>query len=367
MKKAVSFLLGFVIIVVSLTCTGIGVAFSQDISRAANDFTPYGLPLGRNKPATVDVTFHAHERIGTLDAGPDGVVGTGDDVTYKFFTFGHSDDPTTGKVPGPFVRVLEGDTVNFTLVNPATNTETHSIDLHAVKGSMGGAAVLSAAPGNSASFTFKVSRPGCYMYHCVGEGASNIPSIAHHIANGMVGMILVEPRKGGKWFKKDLRKADKEFYIVQMEYYLAGFDPANPPAANPHDWDVGNVLAEHPDYVVFNGRAGVERTTLEFNPSGNIVTPVVMSVNINDDVIIYFGNSGPNLISSCHMIGEIWDREYHLADLLSKPKRNIQTTPVPAMGASVFAFRTLVEGLYVFVDHSIGRVAKGALGAMVVE
>lgn len=362
MKRGLVFLLGAVAIVFSLTCAGIGEALSQNISRDPTEFAPYGLPLSRTTPTTVNITLHAHERVGTLDAGPDGVVDTGDDVRYNYFTFGHSADPTSGKVPGPFIRVLQGDTVNFTIVNPATNSHTHSIDLHALKATGGGATTLITAPGTTASLTAEVMHPGLFVYHCVGEGASNIPSIAHHIANGMFGMILVVPRTGGFPFRIDSKKADKEFYVMQSEVYTT-----QPTCCAVGDVDLGKGLLEEPDYVVFNGRAGVERTTLTFNPSGNIVTPVVMSVNLDDDVIIYFGNLGPNFTSSPHMIGDMWDREYHLGDVLSRPLRNIGTSSVPAAGTAAFAFKSMKTGLFVLVDHAVFRVAKGALGAMVVQ
>lgn len=360
MKKKVSFLFWFAIIVVSLTCTGIGGAFGQDISRDPTDFFPYGGKLGRKKPAIVNLTLYAHERVGTIDSGPDGAIGGGDDVTYSVLTFGHSADPTSGKVPGPFIRVLEGDTLNITLDN-TLGTMTHSIDFHAIKGYRGGGTVLMASAGATANLIVRVQNAGLYVYHCVGDG--QIVNIAHHISNGMWGMILVEPLKGGYSFKLDQKRADKEFYIMQGEYYLGGFDPNNPTAGNPYDWDVGKGLDENPDYVCFNGRAGVARATLA--PSN---PPVNINVNQFDNVIIYFGNMGPNHISSVHMIGDIWDRCYHQGDIVSKPQINIQTDAVPAACGAVYAFKPMVTeavgGFNVLVDHSVFRVAKGALGLM---
>lgn len=360
-KKGIN-LLGFVIIVISLTCAATGNAFSQNISRDPSDLAPYG---ATPRPNGATVTLVAHERTGTLDAGPDGVVDTGDDVRYGFFTFGHDEnDPTTGKVPGPFIRAKQGNTITFKLKNPGTNAHTHSIDLHAVMGFMGGATVLKATPGNEATLTVELMHGGLFMYHCVGEGASNIPSIATHISNGMYGMILVEPKGGGGLFKADVKKAEKEFYVMQSEFYTTA-----PTCCAVGSLDIGKGLAEHPDYVVFNGRAGVERTTLTFNPSGNIVTPVVMSVSKGDDVVVYFGNMGPNHISSPHMIGGMWDREYHQGDVQSKPLRSIATATVPAAGTAVFAFEVPQTpespSIFVLVDHAVFRVAKGALGLMI--
>ena len=365
MKKGVILLLGFVIIAIYLVSVGIGDAFSQDISRDPTEFAPYGSPLGRTKNETVDVTLYVHERTGTIDAGADGAIGGADDVTYNVMTFGSSSDPTTGKVPGPFIRVLEGDTIKVTLNNSLGN-ETHSIDFHAIKGYRGGMTKLTAAAGDTVTDTFQLLHPGLYVYHCAADGV--IANIATHIANGMWGMILVEPKKGGKSFRNDVKNADKEFYIMQSEYYLDG-DPGLGASYTPGNYGfdlLGKGLAEHPDYVVFNGRAGVSRATIA--PSA---PPVNINVNLGDNVIIYFGNMGPSLLSATHMIGEIWDREYEEGDVLSPPRNNIETSTVPPASTVIWAFKPLVKesegGANVLVDHAIFRVAKGALGLMHVK
>ncbi|MBI2559730.1 MAG: multicopper oxidase domain-containing protein [Planctomycetes bacterium] len=372
-EKGHRFLMGVMIVVVSLTCAGVGGAFGQNISRDPTDFAPYGGPLGRTTPATVDIDFWAHERTGTLDVGPDGDVDTGDDVRYCYYTFGHSADVTTGKVPGPFIRVLEGDTINFTLHNPVANAVTHSIDLHAVKGFKGGASVLMAAPGADASLTFQVLQPGLYVYHCAGDGT--VLMIGAHISLGMWGMILVEPRKGGYNFRLDKKRVDKEYYIMQSEFYLSGFDPLAP-VPGTYCLDIAKLVSDEPDYVVFNGRAGVERTTLSPIVDGNVVSPVVITPDVFDDVIIYFGNMGPNLTSATHMIGDIWDREYTGGDVLSPPHLNVETSNVPCAENTIWAFKPLVTaaaaggvpgGINVFLDHCISHVAKGALGVMIVQ
>lgn len=347
MLKKINFLLMLAIFLLCLTVAGTGEAAEQDVSRDPADFSPYGGALNRTEPTTVNITLYAHERIGTLHKGADGAVGGGDDILYNFFTFGHSADPATGMMPGPFIRVLEGDTVNFTLVNPATNSNTHSIDLHAVKGYRGGSSALMANPGISATLTFSVLNPGLFMYHCVGNGT--VISAARHVANGMSGLILVVPREEGADFKNDLAIANKEYYIMRNEFYTTTTTPGET-----GDIDLTKGLEENPDYVVFNGRDGA----LIDKP----LTPDQF-----DTVIIYFGNIGPNQVASMHMIGDIWDREYQQGDVLSAPKRNIQTSVVPAAGAAIWAFQVLVGGSSVLLDHAIFRVAKGALGIMAVQ
>lgn len=365
MKKSVILLLGFVIIAIYLVSAGIGDAFSQDISRDPTEFAPYGKPLGRTSSTTVDVTLHVHERTGTIDAGSDKIVGTADDVTYNAMTFGYSSDPTTGRIPGPFIRVLEGDTINVTLDN-TLGLATHSIDFHAIKGYRGGMTKLTAEAGDTATFSFQLLHPGLYVYHCAADGV--IANIATHIANGMWGMILVEPKKGGKYFRNDVKNVDKEFYIMQCEFYLDG-DPGLTTSYTPGNYEfdlLGKGLAEAPDYVVFNGRAGVSRSTI-----ASSAPPVDIDVNKDDNVIIYFGNMGPSLLSATHMIGDIWDREYEEGDVLSPPRNNIQTSTVPPASTVIWAFKPLVKesegGYNVLVDHAIFRVAKGALGLMHVK
>ena len=354
MKNRVSFLVGFITIAISITCAGVGNAFSQDISRDAADLAPYGTTV---QPNGSTITLVAHERDGTLDAGLDCAVGGGDDVIFKYLTFGHDADPTTGRVPGPFIRVKEGNTHTFKIVNPAGNAFTHSIDFHAIKGFRGGATVLMADPGSEAELQVTLNHPGLYVYHCVGDG--QLVKIAMHVAHGMYGLILVEPKRGGNQFRKDLRRVDKEFYIMRGEFYVD-----NPTCCEPRDWDVPKLIIDHPDYVVLNGRAGVSWASGLPIPCA---PPVVMNVRVGDNVMIYQGNIGPNDVCSPHIIGDIFDREYHMGDVLSKPKRNVQTTLIPAAGAAIFAFKPLVPtgaNPSIFLDHSIVGAAKGALGIM---
>src|SRR5690606_9463717 len=115
--------------------------------------------------------------------------------TYHYMTF-------NGQVPGPMIRVRQGDTVEVHLQNDLTSTFPHSIDLHAVTGPGGGAVYTQTLPGEETSFTFQALQPGLYVYHCATA------SIAHHISSGMYGLILVEPVGG-------LPRVDHEFYIMQ--------------------------------------------------------------------------------------------------------------------------------------------------------
>ncbi|SVE02680.1 uncharacterized protein METZ01_LOCUS455534, partial [marine metagenome] len=250
---------------------------------------------------------------------------------YRFWTF-------NGTVPGPMVRVRVGDTVEFTIKNHKDSDEDHSIDIHAVNGNLGGGAVSQAEPGKSKKFTFKALNPGLYIYHCA---SSHIPT---HIANGMYGMMLVEPEGG-------LPKVDREYYVVQSEFYTKnGFGKKGL-----QSFSKKKALQEVPDYVVFNGKVG------------GVTGKGALTANVGETVRIYFGNAGPNKISSFHMIGEIWDRVWPEGST-GKPLENVQTTLVPVAGSTVVEFKVQEKGLYLLVDHSIFRaIDKGAAGHMQVN
>jgi nitrite reductase (NO-forming) len=179
-------------------------------------------PVDRPGNAKVIVSLETTETKGTLADG----------VQYTFWTFG-------GTVPGPFVRVRVGDIVQIRLKNAEKSLHPHSIDLHAVTGPGGGAAVTQLGPGQAGAFEFKALNPGLYVYHCA------TPSVPEHIANGMYGLILVEPEKG-------LPRVDREYYVMQGEFYTRGKTLA--PGLQPIDR--AKLSAERPEYVVFNGRMG---------------------------------------------------------------------------------------------------------------
>ena len=275
--------------------------------------------LQRNTPATVVIKFTAKEYVSELDDG----------VKYGFWSY-------NGTVPGPMARVRVGDDIEFHLSNPKSNTQPHNIDIHAVNGAHGGAALTTVAPGEDKVFTFKAKVPGLFIYHCAAG------AIVDHIANGMYGLILVEP-KGG------LPKVDKEFYVMQSEFFTT--EPVNGKA----DFDMQRGLDENPTYVVFNGRVGA---LLDNN---------ALQAKVGDKIRIYFGNIGPNSVSSFHIIGEIFDRVYPEGGIGGQIKQNIQTTLVPSAGATIVEFQVDYPGSYVLVDHSIFRVAKGAIGHLMVE
>ncbi|MCK9453328.1 MAG: copper-containing nitrite reductase [Bacteroidales bacterium] len=247
-----------------------------------------------------------------------------DGVDYTFWTFG-------GKVPGKFIRVRHGDLVEFHLHNHPDNMLPHNIDLHAVTGPGGGAEASLIAPGKSAQFSFRALNPGLYVYHCATA------PVGMHIANGMYGLILVEPLEG-------FTPVDHEFYVMQGEFYTSGGygDPGH------QDFDMQKAFDERPDYVVMNGAVGAS--------SGENA----MTVQVGETVRLFMGNGGPNLVSSFHAIGEIFDKVYVEGGSLIN--HDVQTTLIPAGGAAIIEFTCDVPGTLHLVDHSIFRAFnKGAL------
>lgn len=251
-----------------------------------------------------------------------------DGVEYLFWTFG-------GEVPGKFIRVRQGDLVEFHLKNSPSSKMPHNIDLHAVTGPGGGAASSFTAPGHESQFSFKALNPGLYIYHCATA------PVGMHVANGMYGLILVEPAEG-------MPPVDKEFYVVQGDFYTAGRFGEE----GLQSFDQAKAEDERPSYVVFNGSAN------------SLVGDNALKARVGDSVRIYFGNGGPNLTSSFHVIGEIFDKVYTEGGVLAN-QRQVQTTLVPAGGSTIVEFKLDVPGTYILVDHSLFRAFnKGALGML---
>lgn len=277
-------------------------------------------PVGDRKAAKLKVNMEIIEKESEIADG----------VRYVFWTYG-------GTVPGSFIRTRVGDEVEFHLKNHPSNKLPHNIDLHAVTGPGGGASSSFVAPGHEVVFSFKVINEGLYVYHCATA------PVGMHIANGMYGLILVEPEGG-------YPPVDKEYYIMQGDFYTKGKN--GEPGLQPFDMQKG--VDEHPEYVLFNGKVGA------------LTGDNAITANVGETVRLYVGNGGPNLISSFHVIGEIFDLVYmEGGELLN---RNVQTTLVPAGGSAIVEFKVEVPGTFIIVDHSLFRTFnKGSLGMLKVK
>lgn len=277
-------------------------------------------PITRNHPAKVIVNLETKEVVKKLADG----------VEYVFWTFG-------GNVPGKFIRVKEGDEIEFNLHNNPSNRMPHNIDMHAVTGPGGGATSSFTAPGHTSTFSFKALNPGLFVYHCATA------PVGLHIANGMYGLILVEPKEG-------FPPVDREYYIMQSEFYTQG-----------RYGETGLQLFaqrkaedENPAYVVFNGSVGA------------LTGDNAIQAKTGETIRLYIGNGGPNLVSSFHVIGEIFDKVYTQGG--TSINHNVQTTLIPAGGSAIVEFKVEVPGTFILVDHSIFRAFnKGAIGMLKVS
>ncbi len=332
------------------------IAMPKIREKAVLTFAPnVPAPIQRKVPAVVEI--HLNSSVKKVQIKPG--------VTYQYWTF--NDD-----VPGPFIRVRVGDTLEVHHTDSDASGMPHNVDFHAVTGPGGGAPVLTVVKGDERVAWFKMLHPGLYVYHCAA------PPVMDHIANGMYGLILVEPKEG-------LSKVDHEFYIMQHEVYGRFKEKpqdqqtkeakaqddfwAEENTGGGHDHSMqtkeeekGDLifshqdgLDEHPKYIFFNGKYGKHMAEGK------------LKAKVGERVRIFFGNAGPNLISSFHVIGEIFDNVYREGDLVSKPAHSIQTTLVPAGGSTIVEFGLEVPGTYTLVDHAIFRVEKGAVGYLEVE
>jgi nitrite reductase (NO-forming) len=277
-------------------------------------------PVHRSHPAKVIVELEVREVEKEISEG----------VRYTFWTFG-------GTVPGSFIRIRRGDTVEFHLKNHPDSKMPHNIDLHGVTGPGGGAASSFTAPGHESQFTFKALNQGVYVYHCATA------PVGMHVANGMYGLMLVEPPEG-------LAQVDHEYYVMQGDFYTVG--KYREKGLQP--FDMQRAIDERPTYVLFNGAESA------------LIGDNALKAKVGETVRLFVGNGGPNLVSSFHVIGEIFDKVWFEGG--TRYQENVQTTLIPAGGAAIMEFHAEVPGSYVLVDHALFRAFnKGALGILKVE
>lgn len=302
------------------TAAGASAAVTASAPRIAKDPTDLPPPVGRREPELVVFELETTELVGQLADG----------MTYEYWTFNDT-------VPGPLLRARVGDTIEIRLRNNENSTQVHSIDLHAVNGPGGGADVTQVAPGEEKAFRFKALSPGVFVYHCA------TPYVPLHVTNGMYGLIVIEPEEG-------YAPVDREFYVMQGDIYT----DLRPGESGHAVHDPEAMWNEIPNFVVFNGQ--FQALTGEH----------AMKANVGERVRIFVGNGGPNLSSSFHVIGEIFEVVHPegAAEALS----HVQTTTVAPGGATFVEFTVDVPGDYVLVDHALGRaLGKGAVAILEVD
>jgi nitrite reductase (NO-forming) len=245
-------------------------------------------------------------------------------VTYRAWTF-------AGRVPGPVVRVTQGDSVDFTLVN--RGSMPHSMDFHAAQIAPN-KYYVNVLVNDSIHFRFAAEVPGAFMYHC------GTAPVAAHIANGMYGALIVDPRVA--------RPAAREFVFVQSEFYTAPDTTAAPKVLA---WD--RLLSLAPDFVTFNGRAAQYAE----HP---------IRVKVGELLRLYVVNAGPNRTSSFHVVGGIFDKVF-VDGSMTNPLSGVQTVAVPVGGGSIFEIRLKEPGDYPFVTHAFADATKGGVGILKAE
>jgi len=238
-------------------------------------------------------------------------------VTYNAWTF-------NGTVPGPVLRVKQGDIINMTLKNHDP-IMPHSIDLHAVHASPS-SKFIDLMPDEEGTFTYPASSPGVFMYHC------GTKPVLLHIANGMYGVIIVEPTEG---YPTD-DQIDQEYTIVQSEWYAEN--------------DFDEMLDGEPQYVVFNG-------------NDYLLNEEPLTAKVGDKVRLYISNAGPNEVSSFHVVGTLFDTVY-MDGNPNNVSYGMQTVMLPASGGAVVEFTVTEEGDYPIVTHQFNHVSKGAMATL---
>jgi nitrite reductase (NO-forming) len=295
------------------------------VDRVAADPTDIPGPVDRDSPTTVEVTLRPEEVRAEVEDG----------VTFDYMTY-------NGTVPGPFIRVRQGDTVDLTFENPASNSMPHNVDFHAAAGPGGGAEATMTAPGETARLRFKATYPGAFIYHCA------VPNLDMHISAGMFGIILVEPEAG-------LPEVDREIYLGQHELYTKGTAGQE----GHHKFDFASMRREDPTYVVMNGEK-YAATPGNHGPAATVET--------GETVRVFFVTGGPNLTSSFHPIGNVWEELWAEGALSSEPERHVQTKPVAPGSTTIATMGFPVPGNFKLVDHALSRVArKGCLAVVTAE
>jgi nitrite reductase (NO-forming) len=309
---------------------------TNEIGRQADDLPP---SLNRTQAQRISVNLYTEELVAEIMP----------EVTYQYWTY-------NGKVPGPFIRARDGDWVEISLSHGKTGNEhqghnahtsadhiaaghsAHSIDLHAVTEPGGGAPLMQVKQGEEKSFHFKATHPGIYVYHCAS------PHIPSHIANGMYGMILIEPREG-------LAKVDREFYVMQGDFYTQGKYGAKGYQALSKE----KLVAEQADYFLFNGRVN------------SLSGERALKAKVGEKIRLFVG-VGSHIAANFHIVGVVFDKLYQQGALTNPPLKNVQTTTIAPGSAVMIEFTVDVPGKYLLVDHSLSRaIDNGALAELIIE
>ena len=303
---------------------------------------PPMLPMHSQKatgaPKVVEIELTVEEKQWVLD---------GDGTEIWALTY-------NGSIPAPAMVVHQGDYVELTLKNPSTNLLVHNIDLHAVTGALGGAAITTISPGNEVTIRFKATKSGSFLYHCAPEGSMT----PYHVTHGMTGMILVLPREGLTDDKGQPLVYDKAFYIGENDFYVPRDDKGDykqysRPGEDLTDW-IKSMRTLTPTHVVFNGRVGA------------LTGKGAMTANVGENVL--FLHMQANRDTRPHLIGGHGDYVWETGSFASPPLKDVQTWFVRGGSVGAMLYRFKQPGVYAYLNHNlIEAVEFGAAAHVVVK
>ncbi len=301
-------------------------------------FAPKHNQVAKGGPKVVEVELVVEEKKWVLD---------GDGTEIVALTF-------NGSIPAPLIVVHEGDYVEVTLINPATNLMEHNIDLHAATGALGGAAITTVSPGEQTTLRFKATKAGAFLYHCAPEGSMT----PYHVTHGMTGSILVLPRDGLKDDKGQSLTYDRMYYVGENEFYVprdenGDFKKYEAAGEDLDDW-IQSMKTLIPTHVVFNGRVGA------------LTGKGAMKAKVGENVL--FLHMQGNRDTRPHIIGGHGDYVWETGSFSSPPLKDQETWFIRggSTGAALYKFRQ--PGVYAYLNHNlIEAVELGAAGHVVVE
>ncbi|MEJ2374402.1 MAG: copper-containing nitrite reductase [Pseudolabrys sp.] len=315
------------------------------------------LPTVRKKIDLVAPPFvHPHDQIAntgpvinefTLTVHEKTVVVDDEGTTLNAFTY-------NGSVPGPLMVVHEGDYVELTLVNPATNMLEHNIDLHASTGALGGGALTHVSPGEEVTLRFKATRPGVFVYHCAPGG----PMIPWHVVNGMQGAVMVLPRDGLKDASGKRLRYDRVYYVGETDFYIPrdanGKFKSYATAADAYQDQIQLMRGLIPSHVVFNGKVGA------------LTGKNAMKAKVGETVLIV--HSQANRDTRPHLIGGHGDYVWESGKFSNPPETNLETWFVRGGSAAAAMYTFHQPGVYAYLNHNlIEAVLLGAAAHFKVE
>lgn len=303
----------------------------------APPFLPQHEQVAKGDPVVVEVTLTIQEKQLTVAPGAE----------IWALTF-------NGSIPGPMIVAHQGDYIQLTLVNPATNTQTHNIDLHAATGAMGGGDLSIVRPGEQVTIRFKTTKSGVFVYHCA-PGGTMVPL---HVISGMNGAIMILPREGLKDENGNPLHYDKAYYIAEQDYYIPK-DQDGHYKKYPRPEDGFSDMLEafqtlRPSHIVFNG------------VSGALLGKNALKANVGDKVL--FITSQANRDTRIHLIGGHADLVWLGGSFNDKPATNYETWPVAGGSAVAALYQFREPGTYAYLNHNlIEAFVFGAVAQVKVE